>query len=75
MLSSLVSDLNSTVTIGGVKFNFGFNTSQVGASCAFAWLTFFVWTASTALSVMEILKGRSGGGAPAAPEAPAVAMV
>jgi hypothetical protein len=70
VLSDLVSDINGFNFFGGYL-----NKDQVRASCAFAWLTFFLWTASTALSVMDILKGRRGSAAPAEPAAPAVAMV
>jgi hypothetical protein len=56
--------------------NYDYAGDKVKASCAFAWLTFFLWTGSTVLSIMNTLKGRkSGGAAPAAPAAPAVAMV
>lgn len=76
-LSSLVSDYNGINwgavpefiprDVGGVSGN------DLRASCAFGWLTFFLWTASTVLSIMNTLKGRKSGGAP--PAAPAVAMV
>ncbi|KAG7672081.1 hypothetical protein Ndes2526B_g06953 [Nannochloris sp. 'desiccata'] len=71
-VSSIVSDINGASFFGNWKGD----ADKFRASCAFAWLTFFLWTASTALSVMDTLKGRRGGGAaPAAPAAPAVAMV
>jgi hypothetical protein len=42
----------------------GDSADKLRASCAFAWLTFFLWTGSAVLSVKGLMDGR-GGGAPA----------
>lgn len=56
--------------------DFGYygDADKFRASCAFAWMTFFLWTASTVLSVMDTLKRDKTPGPPP-PTVPAVAMV
>lgn len=67
-LSDIVSSLNS--------YGVGGDADRFRASCAFAWLTFFLWTLSTALSIMTLLKGRRSAGPSVPPVAEAnVAMV
>jgi Membrane-associating domain len=70
VLSSMVSDINGAGYFGGWTGD----ADKFRASCAFGWMTFFLWTASTALGIMETLKGRKGP-PPSVPAAPAVAMV
>ena len=68
VLSNIVATYNSSVV--------WFDYARFQASCAFAWMTFFLWTATTAMTMMSLMKGRRSSGPPV-PEVPqgGVAMV
>ena len=73
--AACISDLVRVGNDYGWGSGYFYNSSDIGdrfrTSCAFAWLTFFLWTVSTALSVMSLLEGRKG---PASPTGAATEM-